>query len=80
MHSERVQQRAGMCSYASSLKDICRDTSDDETLFAVAPWQGIPQLLLKSLNLAGVGSANALFRVQKMLCQTFWWPPDSPKV
>lgn len=56
------------------LKDVCRDTSDDETLFAVAPWQGIPQLLLKSLNLAGVGSADTLFRIQKMLCQTFWWP------
>lgn len=55
----KVQQRTGLCSYASCLTDICRDTSDDETLFAVAPWQGIPQLLLKSLNLAEIRSADA---------------------
>lgn len=52
-------------------RGICRDISDDETLFAVAPWQGIPQPLLKRLNLAGVGFADALLRVQKVLCQTF---------
>lgn len=47
-----------LCS--SVLEEACRDTSDDEKLFAVAPWQGIPQLLLKSLNLAG--NADTLFR------------------
>ncbi len=66
---KRAWQRTGVC-FLLQWKDICRDTSDDETLFAVAPWQGIPQLLLKSLNLAGVESADALFRVQKTLCQT----------
>lgn len=59
---ERGPDRELVC-FLLQWKDICRDTSDEETLFAVAPWQGIPQLLLKSLNLAGVGSADALFRV-----------------
>lgn len=59
--------------YASSA--ICGDTSDDETLFAVAPWQGIPQLLLKSLNLAGSASADAVFRVQKNVMQNISLAP-----
>ena len=34
------RQRAGVC------REIFADTSGDGTLFAVTPWQGIPQLLL----------------------------------
>lgn len=45
------------------LKKIFADTSDDVTLFAVAPWQGIPQLLLKSLNLTGAEAEDHAFRV-----------------
>lgn len=44
---QRLTER---CASLLQWKDICKDTSDDEILFAVAPRQGIPQLLLKSLN------------------------------
>lgn len=40
-----------VCALRLPLGKIFADTSDDETLFAVAPGQGIPQPLLKSLNL-----------------------------
>lgn len=40
------------CASLLQWKDIFRDTSDNKILFAVAPWQGIPQLLLKSLSWA----------------------------
>lgn len=49
------KERAGrvllVCAPRLPLGKIFADTSDDETLFAVAPGQGIPQPLLKSLNL-----------------------------
>lgn len=36
-----------------------RGSSDEEILFAVAPWQGIPQLLPKSLSRAWAAPAPA---------------------
>lgn len=42
--------------------NICRDTSDDEIVFAVTTLQGIPLLLLKSLNLIGYGLTCSRFR------------------
>lgn len=76
-----ARHRAGVC-FLLQWKGIYRDTSDDETLFAVAPWQGIPQLLLKSLNWAGVGAAGALCSgLLKTSCQTFsGGSSDSPEV
>lgn len=49
-------------------------------LFAVAPEQGIPQLLLKSLNLAGVGCADALFETQICCAKHIGGPAGKPKV
>lgn len=40
-----------VCAPRLPLGKIFAETLDDETLFAVAPGQGIPQPLLKSLNL-----------------------------
>lgn len=40
-----------VCAPRLPLGKIFAEASDDETLFAVAPGQGIPQALLKSLNL-----------------------------
>lgn len=57
----------------SQWKDICPGSSDDEILFAVAPWQGIPQLLPKSLRRAGAALAPS---EAPEPCQNFSRPPD----
>lgn len=47
----KKKRRRLVCAPRLPLGKIFADTSDDETLFAVAPGQGIPHPLLKSLNL-----------------------------